>query len=82
MNQNQTKLLHRMFVLNEQIVMQNYQIMMALTQTTITKSKGWQGITLEELESIAQSYTDKTNKITAWGSFSNEIEHVLREKNK
>lgn len=82
MNQNQTELLHRIFAVNEQIVKQNYQIMMVLTNPTITKSKGWQGITLEELEKMAQSYTDKANKITAWGSFYNEIEHVLREKNK
>lgn len=51
MNQDQTELLHRVFAVNEQIVKQNYQIMMVLTQPTISRSKGtWLEITQEDIE--------------------------------
>jgi hypothetical protein len=52
MNQDQTDLLHRVFAVNEQIVKQNYQIMMVLTQPTITKSKEWKDLTNAEIGEI------------------------------
>ena len=50
MTQEQMELLHRVFAMNEQIVKQNYQIMMVLTNPTISRSKGWKEITQEEVE--------------------------------
>jgi hypothetical protein len=52
MNQDQTELLHRIFAVNEQIVKQNYQIMMVLTQPKITKSTEWQDLTGAEVKTI------------------------------
>ena len=52
MSQNQQELLHRIFAVNEQIVKQNYQIMMVLTQPTISKSGTWVGLTNEEITDL------------------------------
>jgi hypothetical protein len=52
MSQNQQELLHRIFAVNEQIVKQNYQIMMVLTQPTISKSATWVGLTNEEITDL------------------------------
>ena len=74
MNQDQTELLHRIFAVNEQIVKQNYQIMMVLTQPTITKSKGWQDLTDKEVETI------RANSQTAeWAILM--AQSTLKEKN-
>jgi len=52
MTNDQLDLLHRIFVVNEQIVKQNYQIMMVLTQPTISKSGTWVGLTNDELTDL------------------------------
>ena len=74
MNQDQTELLHRIFAVNEQIVKQNYQIMMVLTQPTITKSTGWKDLTDKEVETI------RANSQTAeWAILM--AQSTLKEKN-
>jgi len=52
MTHEKLDLLHRIFVVNEQIVKQNYQIMMVLTQPTISKSGTWVGLTNEEITDL------------------------------
>lgn len=53
MNQDQMNLLHRVFAVNEQVIKQNYQIMMVLTQPTITRSTRWVELTNDELNACA-----------------------------
>jgi hypothetical protein len=50
MNNESIELLHRVFAVNEQIVKQNYQIMMVLCNPRITKSNGWKELFDEEIE--------------------------------
>ena len=74
MNQDQTELLHRIFAVNEQIVKQNYQIMMVLTQPTIGKTMEWQDLTDKEVETI------RANAQTAeWAILMAQT--TLKEKN-
>jgi hypothetical protein len=50
MTEDQMELLHRVFAMNEQIVKQNYQIMMVLTQPRLGKFNAWNEITEEEID--------------------------------
>lgn len=74
MNQNQTELLHRIFAVNEQIVKQNYQIMMVLTQPTITNSTGWKYLTDKEVATICAN-----SQTTEWAVLM--AQSTIKEKN-
>jgi hypothetical protein len=74
MNQDQTELLHRIFAVNEEIVKQNYQIMMVLTQPTISRSKEWQELTGKEVETIRANA-----QTTEWAILM--AQSTLKEKN-
>ena len=50
MTHEQLDLLHRIFVVNEQIVKQNLQIMMVLTEPRIGKFKVWNELSQDEIE--------------------------------
>jgi len=74
MNQDQTELLHRIFAVNEQIVKQNYQIMMVLTQPRLAKFKGWEDLTDKEVETIRAN-----SQTTEWAILM--AQSTLKEKN-
>ena len=57
------ELLHRVFAVNEQIVRQNYQLMMVLTSPTLKKSSGWQDLTEKEVETIDSHAPSKYSAI-------------------
>ena len=74
MTQDQMELLHRVFAMNEQIVKQNYQLMMVLTSPTLKKSSGWQDLTEQEVETIDSHAPSKYSAILM-------TQTSLREKN-
>jgi hypothetical protein len=74
MNQDQTELLHRIFAVNEQIVKQNYQIMMVLTQPRLAKFKGWEDLTDKEVDTIRAN-----SQTTEWAILM--AQSTLKEKN-
>lgn len=81
MTQDQMELLHRVFAMNEQIVKQNYQIMMVLTNPTIRKSSGWKEIDREEVESGLLTSNYSFANAGAWRDGVKWAEARLKEKN-
>ena len=74
MNQDQTELLHRVFAVNEQIVKQNHQIMMVLTEPRLAKFKGWEDLTDKEVDTIRANA-----QTTEWAILM--AQSTLKEKN-
>jgi len=74
MTQDQMELLHRVFAVNEQIVKQNYQLMMVLTNPTIKKSSGWIDMSDQEVELIGANSLSTYQAILM-------AQSTLREKN-
>jgi hypothetical protein len=74
MTEDQAELLHRIFAVNEQIVKQNYQIMMVLTQPRLAKFKGWEDLTDKEVETIRAN-----SQTTEWAILM--AQSTLKEKN-
>jgi len=74
MTEDQIEILHRVFAMNEQIVKQNYTLMMVLTNPTIRKSNGWQDLTETEVETIDSHAPSKYSAVLM-------TQASLREKN-
>ena len=82
MNQDQTELVHRIFAVNELIVKQNYQIMMVLTQPTISRSSGiWLEITQEDIEFGLTASNHTFANAGAWRDGVEWAIQKLQEKN-
>ena len=77
MTQDQIELLQRIFTVNEQIVKQNYQIMMVLTQPTISRSKGaWLEITQEDIEF---GLTSSNHAFANAGAWRDGVEWAIKQ---
>ena len=74
MSEDQTELLHRIFAVNEQVVKQNYQIIMVLTEPRLAKFKGWQDLSDKEVETIRAN-----SQTTEWAILM--AQSTLKEKN-
>ena len=74
MTEDQTELLHRIFAVNEQVVKQNYQIMMVLTEPSLAKFKGWEDLTDKEVATICAN-----SQTTEWAILM--AQSTLKEKN-
>ena len=74
MDDSTTELLHRIFVVNEQIVRQNGMIMSVLGNPRITKASGWQDLSESEVKTIA-----KNAQTTEWAVLITQS--TLKEKN-
>lgn len=82
MTQDQIELLQRIFTVNEQVVKQNYQIMMVLTQPIISRSKGaWLEITQEDIEFGLTSSNHAFANAGAWRDGVEWAIQKLQEKN-
>ena len=81
MNFEQIELLQRIFTINEQIVKQNYQIMMVLTQPTIGKSKVWQELSQDEIEFGLTASNHAFANAGAWRDGVDWAEAKLKGKN-
>lgn len=81
MRQDQLELLHRIFVVNEQIVKQNLQIMMVLTEPRIGKFRAWEEISQEEIEFGLTASNHSFANAGAWRDGVEWAESTLKEKN-
>lgn len=74
MDDSTTELLHRIFVVNEQIVRQNGMIMSVLGNPRITKTSGWQDLTEKDVKVIVENAQTKE-----WAVLM--AQSTLKEKN-
>ena len=68
------ELLHRIFVVNEQIVRQNGTIMSVLGNPRVTKASGWQELTDKDVKVIVENAQSKE-----WAVLM--AQSTLKEKN-
>lgn len=81
MTHEQLDLLHRIFVVNEQIVKQNLQIMMVLTEPQLGKFKVWEELSQEEIEFGLATSNHSFANAGAWRDGVEWAESTLKEKN-
>jgi hypothetical protein len=81
MNHEQLDLIHRIFCMNEQIVKQNLQIMMVLTEPRLGKFKVWEDLSQEEIEFGLTASNHLFANSGAWRDGVEWAESKLKEKN-
>ena len=81
MNHEQLDLIHRIFGMNEQIVKQNLQIMMFLTEPRLGKFKVWEELSQEEIEFGLTASNHSFANAGAWRDGVAWADSTLKGKN-
>jgi len=81
MTHEQLDLINRIFGMNEQIVRQNLQIMMFLTEPRLGKFKAWEKLSQEEIEFGLIASNHAFANAGAWRDGVEWAESKLKEKN-